>query len=80
MVQILKKKPKPGRGGRGNARPITKTEPVDSFFSFFAPPKVPEDGDDDDLEEADIEALQSALEEDYELGYGFLAFGSSSVS
>ena len=72
MLQILKKKPKPGRGGRGNARPITKTETVDSLFSFFAPPKVPEDEEDNDLEEADLEALQSALEEDYELGYTLL--------
>lgn len=68
-MQIMKKKPKPGRGGRGGGRPITKTEPVDSFFSFFAPPQVPEDEEDNDLEEADLEALQSALEEDYELGY-----------
>lgn len=68
----MKKKPKPGRAGRGNARPITKTEPVDSFFSFFSPPKVPEDEDDNELEEEDIEALQSALEEDYELGWATL--------
>lgn len=62
----MKKKAKPGKGGRGNAKPIIKTEPVESFFSFFSPPKVPED--DDDLPEEDLEALQAALEEDYELG------------
>lgn len=60
----MKKKAKPGRGGKGNAKPITKTEPVDSFFSFFSPPEVPDDDDDD----VDVEALQAGLEEDYELG------------
>ena len=35
----MRKKPQ-GRGrGRGGA-PVTKLEPVDSFFNFFSPPKV----------------------------------------
>lgn len=42
----MKKKAKPGKGGKAS-KPITKTEPVASFFSFFSPPKVPEVGDDD---------------------------------
>lgn len=62
----MKKKPKPGRGGKTNAKPITKTEPVDSFFSFFSPPEVPEE--EDELDEEEIEELQTALEQDYELG------------
>lgn len=66
-MQVLKKKPKQGRGGKSNARPMTKTETVDSFFSFFSPPKVPEEGDDD-LDEEEIDQLQAALEEDYEIG------------
>ena len=44
--KILKKKPKKGSK---NTKPITKTEPCDSFFNFFNPPEVPED--DDDLDE-----------------------------
>ena len=65
-VKILKKKP--GRGGRPapSGKPMTKIEKTESFFNFFSPPAVPEEGDDDLDEEA--EALQEALEEDYELG------------
>lgn len=61
----MKKKAKPGKGGR-NSKPITKTEPVASFFSFFSPPKVPEE--DEEVEQEDMEQLQGALEEDYEIG------------
>lgn len=34
----MKKKPK--KGAKPDAKPITKTEPVDSFFNFFNPPQV----------------------------------------
>jgi nucleosome assembly protein 1-like 1 len=64
-VKVMKKKPKPGKGGKAS-KPITKTEPVASFFSFFSPPKVPEG--DEELDEDDMEQLQAALEEDYEIG------------
>ena len=37
-VKIMKKKPK--KGGRGSGKPLTKTEPCESFFNFFSPPKV----------------------------------------
>lgn len=63
---MMKKKPKPGRGGKTNTKLITKTEPVNSFFSFFSPPDIPED--DEDMDEEDLEALQATVEEDYELG------------
>ena len=63
--KVMKKKAKPGAKGRSGAVQ-TKKEKVPSFFDFFSPPAVPEDGDD--LEEDEMEALQEALEEDYELG------------
>jgi hypothetical protein len=37
-VQVMKKKPK--KGAKPDAKPLTKTEPVDSFFNFFNPPQV----------------------------------------
>jgi len=64
-VKILKKKSK-GKGGRA-AKPMTKTEPVESFFNFFDPPKVPED-EDDIPDDEEMEELQEALEQDYEIG------------
>ena len=66
-VKRLKRKPKPGRGGRGaaSAAPQYKIEPVDSFFHWFAPPAVPDDGDD--ASDDEVEALQAALEESFEI-------------
>lgn len=45
-------------------RTVTKAEPCESFFNFFAPPKIP-DGDCSDEEE---EELEDMIEADYELG------------
>ncbi|KAL9241718.1 hypothetical protein vseg_015795 [Gypsophila vaccaria] len=61
--KVLKKKPKKGSK---NAKPITKTETVDSFFNFFSPPEVPED--DEDIEEEAAEELQAMMEQDYDVG------------
>ena len=59
-VKVLKKKAKPGK--KADAKPQTKTEPCDSFFNFFNPPKVP--GDEDEVEEEEMEELQALIEQD----------------
>ncbi|KAK9678311.1 hypothetical protein RND81_11G202900 [Saponaria officinalis] len=61
--KILKKKPKKGSK---NAKPITKTETVDSFFNFFTPPEVPDD--DEEIDEDVADELQSQMELDYDIG------------
>eukprot|EP00274_Cyanoptyche_gloeocystis_P008089 CAMPEP_0196660148 /NCGR_PEP_ID=MMETSP1086-20130531/38352_1 /TAXON_ID=77921 /ORGANISM="Cyanoptyche gloeocystis , Strain SAG4.97" /LENGTH=389 /DNA_ID=CAMNT_0041994425 /DNA_START=56 /DNA_END=1225 /DNA_ORIENTATION=+ len=61
-VKILKKKQK-GKGRKPD-KVVTKTEPTDSFFNFFAPPKMPEE----ELDAEEEEQLQEALEADFELG------------
>mmetsp|Transcript_27662 Transcript_27662/g.46305 ORF Transcript_27662/g.46305 Transcript_27662/m.46305 type:complete len:392 (+) Transcript_27662:189-1364(+) len=61
-VKVLKKKPKKGSK---SSKPITKTEPCESFFNFFSPPQVP---DEEDLEEEEAERLQEEMEADYEMG------------
>lgn len=38
---------------------------MDSFFNFFSPPEVP--GDDDEMEEEQMEELQALIEADYEV-------------
>lgn len=53
-VKKMKKKPKPG----SKAKPLVKVEPVDSFFRWFSPPEVPEEGE----EEADDEDIEAAEE------------------
>lgn len=62
-VKVLKKKPK--KGGK-NAKPITKTEQCESFFNFFSPPKVPED--EEEIDEDEAERLQELMEADYDMG------------
>lgn len=63
-IKIMKKKPK--KGGKPDAKPQIKTEKVDSFFNFFSPPDVP--GEDEDVDEEEMEELQALIEADYEVG------------
>jgi len=64
-AQVMKKKAKPVKG-KPAGRMLTKTEPCASFFNFFAPPAVPDNPSEVDEEE--MEELQHAMEEDYEIG------------
>ncbi|OCT87453.1 nucleosome assembly protein 1-like 1-A isoform X1 [Xenopus laevis] len=59
-LKTIKKKQK--HKGRGTVRTVTKTVPNDSFFNFFTPPEVPENGELDD----DAEAILTA---DFEIGH-----------
>ncbi|XP_078670370.1 nucleosome assembly protein 1-like 1 isoform X2 [Branchiostoma floridae x Branchiostoma belcheri] len=62
-VKVVKKKQK--HKGRGTTRMVTKTIQNDSFFNFFNPPQVPDDGSelDDDAE--------TILAADFEIGHFF---------
>ena len=64
-VKVMRKKPKPGAK---NKKPITKTEPAESFFQFFYPPEVPDEDEQQNMSEEDAEQLQDAMEQDYEIG------------
>uniref|UniRef100_A0A3Q1B7T9 Nucleosome assembly protein 1-like 1 n=1 Tax=Amphiprion ocellaris TaxID=80972 RepID=A0A3Q1B7T9_AMPOC len=59
-LKTIKKKQK--HKGRGTVRTVTKTVPNDSFFNFFTPPEVPENGELDE----DSEAVLAA---DFEIGH-----------
>ena len=72
-IKVLRKKPKKGAK---NQKPITKTEPCESFFNFFSPPEVPED--DDDLTQEDAEALQVRSIPDLHPVPRYLAFALTS--
>lgn len=62
VVQLQKKK----GGAKGKSKPPTRSTRVHTFFDFFSPPVVPES--EGDLTEIEMDALQGALEKDYELG------------
>lgn len=59
-VKLVKKTQK--HKGRGTKRTVTKTVQNDSFFNFFSPPSVPEEGEMDD----DTETMLST---DFEIGH-----------
>lgn len=62
VMQLQKKK----GGAKGKSKPPTRSTRVHTFFDFFSPPVVPES--ESELTETQMDALQSALERDYELG------------
>ena len=64
-VKVLRKKPKPGAK---NQKPITKTEPCESFFTFFYPPEVPDEDEQENMTEEEVEDLQEQMENDYAIG------------
>jgi nucleosome assembly protein 1-like 1 len=64
-VKVLRKKPKPGAK---NQKPITKTEPCESFFTFFYPPEVPDEDEQENMTEEEVEELQEQMENDYAIG------------
>lgn len=66
VMQLQKKK----AGAKGKSKPPTRSTRVHTFFDFFSPPVVPES--ESDLTETEMDALQGALERDYELGCALL--------
>ena len=64
-VKVLRKKPKPGAK---NQKPVTKTEPCESFFRQFYPPEVPDEDEQENMTEEEMEELQEQMENDYEIG------------
>ena len=64
-VKVLRKKPKPGAK---NQKQITKTEPCESFFTFFYPLEVPDEDDQGNMTEEEVEELQEQMENDYAIG------------
>jgi nucleosome assembly protein 1-like 1 len=66
-VKVMKKKPR--RGAPPTAKPQTKTEPVDSFFTFFSPPEIPQTAEAVEALDPDaVEALREEVEADFEVG------------
>lgn len=68
LTVTIKKKKQRHKGGK-NTRVVTKSEPCDSFFNFFTPPKMPdEDEADEDDDEDALDELEERIEHDYEVG------------
>lgn len=64
-----KKKKQRNKNGKGT-RTVTKTEPCESFFNFFSPPKIPTN-EDMEMGMEEMERRQQELEADYDMGISF---------
>jgi len=62
-LKTVKKKQK--HKSRGLVRMVTKTVQAESFFNFFSPPAVPDDINEDDVDED----LRNVLTTDFEIGH-----------
>jgi len=62
-LKTVKKKQK--HKSRGVVRTVTKTVQNDSFFNFFAPPDVPDNAKDEDIDDE----LRQLLTSDFEIGH-----------
>ena len=51
----------------GKVRTVTKTEPCDSFFKFFAPPKMPGNDQLHTTTEEEVMKIEAAFDEDYDV-------------
>mmetsp|Transcript_23504 Transcript_23504/g.55702 ORF Transcript_23504/g.55702 Transcript_23504/m.55702 type:complete len:431 (-) Transcript_23504:58-1350(-) len=51
----------------GQVRTITKTEPCDSFFKFFVPPKMPGNDQLHTTTEEEVMKIEAAFDEDYDV-------------
>ena len=49
---------------------MRKAKPTDSFFNFFAPPKMPSDEEIEkgDVEDEELEVIEEQVEMDYQIG------------
>jgi len=49
LCEVTKKVKQRAKGGRGETRVVSRTEPCDSFFQFFTPVDMPSEEDDEDV-------------------------------
>lgn len=66
--RFLRKKIRGGKGGKGEV--LTKKVQCDSFFNFFEPPVLPEDGGEN-MSEEEMDEFEEAANADVELGETF---------
>jgi len=68
LLERKVKKQQRGTGkNSGQVRTVTKTEPCDSFFKFFVPPKMPGNDQLDTTTEEEVMKIEAAFDEDYDV-------------
>ncbi|OWZ18219.1 Nucleosome assembly protein 1 [Phytophthora megakarya] len=64
LCEVTKKVKQRAKGGKGETRVVSRTEPCDSFFQFFTPVEMPSEEDDEDSE-----MIMRQLSGDFEIGF-----------
>ncbi|KAF1324749.1 Nucleosome assembly protein 1, partial [Globisporangium splendens] len=64
LCEVTKKVKQRAKGGKGETRVVSRTEPCESFFQFFAPVEMPSEEDDEDND-----LIMRQLTGDFEIGF-----------
>ncbi|TYZ53632.1 hypothetical protein PybrP1_002991 [[Pythium] brassicae (nom. inval.)] len=64
LCEVTKKVKQRAKGGKGETRVVTRTEPAESFFQFFTPVDMPSEEEDDDND-----LIMRQLTGDFEIGF-----------
>uniref|UniRef100_A0AAV1THC5 Nucleosome assembly protein n=1 Tax=Peronospora matthiolae TaxID=2874970 RepID=A0AAV1THC5_9STRA len=64
LCEVTKKVKQRAKGGKSGSRVVSRTEPCESFFQFFAPVEMPSEEDDEDSE-----MIMRQLSDDFEIGF-----------
>ncbi|GMF28360.1 unnamed protein product [Phytophthora lilii] len=62
LCEVTKKVKQRAKGGKGETRVVSRTEPCESFFQFFTPVEMPSEEDDEDM-------IMRQLSGDFEIGF-----------
>ncbi|TDH73007.1 hypothetical protein CCR75_008383 [Bremia lactucae] len=64
LCEVTKKVKQRSKGGKGESRVVSRTEPCESFFQLFTPVEMPSEEDDEDSE-----MIMRQLSGDFEIGF-----------
>ena len=62
LCEVTKKVKQRAKGGKGESRVVSRTEPCESFFQFFTPVEMPSEEDDEDVSDCEYVAFVLAFQ------------------
>ncbi|GLI62336.1 hypothetical protein VaNZ11_004945 [Volvox africanus] len=68
-VEETKRRVKGGKGEKSKPAFVVEKVPCDSFFTIFDPPKVPTEAEATSMSEEELEEVEEALANDFDIGF-----------
>ncbi|GLC42059.1 hypothetical protein PLESTB_001063600 [Pleodorina starrii] len=68
-VEETKRRVKGGKGDKSKPAFVVEKVPCDSFFTIFDPPKVPTEAEANKMSEEELEEVEEALANDFDIGF-----------